>query len=82
MPIAKQWVVASGAHTGKHPKDGLDQPIEKDLVLRGGYSDFLNDGTFDAVNEKIVTKDVVLPDIRVQNCYYNALKDEFQATPP
>ena len=76
------FVAAKIEHIGYHPRLGANQTIPIRLVIRSGYTDFVNDGNFNAPNEEVIVKEVVLkPRLRYQDWYWNATTQEFQMTP-
>ena len=51
-------------------------------LKRFGYTNFLNDGTFDATTESIVELYRLFdPPLTIQDYYWNATSGEFQTTP-
>ena len=81
--INRHFVIAKIGHTGLHPRLGPEQTIPINLVIRHGFSDFENDGTFNSINESIVVKNTRLSSsIRKQDWYYNSSTEEFQETQP
>ena len=65
-------VCAKVEHVGFHPRLGGNQTIPVDLVLRYGYCDFENDGTFDAVSQKVIAKEFTFnPEITTQDWYWD-----------
>lgn len=52
-------------------------------VLRFGFTDFENDGSFDSINEEIIEKYFTFkPSLRYQDWFYNSATNDFQITAP
>jgi hypothetical protein len=57
---------------------GEDQTLPADLVLRYGFCDFENDGSYNAANEQIIESAFVFsPPARVQDWKYDSEEDTF-----
>lgn len=80
------FVKAKIAHTGNHPRLGGGQSIPVHLVLRAGYSDFVNDGQFNSTNEEMIVPDYppghCPNDITETDTYWNSSSSDYQTSPP
>ena len=83
MINARKYMVCSASYVGRHPRLGDGQTIPVNLVLKHGYTDFTNDGAYDAEKHVIKEKEREVPwNIKETDVYWNEAAGDIQTTPP
>ena len=79
----RKIVYATQEHTGYHPRLAEYMSVPRYLVLRHGYSDFVNDGQLNSENEAVITKYFnFVPNIQHKDWYYDPFSGNIQDEAP
>lgn len=81
MPDITYHVIAKIAHVGFNPRLREIVDIPANTVLRSGFCNHMQDGSFNSTNEYQIQNDE-RPCIRCKDYYWNPTTEEFQETPP